>query len=119
MNGMVLEFGRKIRTPDTEEVGVVSYTGLYGTKGGTIYWMLLLFATYILANMATSYAGYGSTGFIVLTVIFVISIIPGFLFLRNHTKKLTKLIEISSAVWMVFMYLTLGAVPMINSLFFS
>jgi 4-hydroxybenzoate polyprenyltransferase len=36
MNGLVLEFGRKIRTPETEEEGVTSYTGLYGPKGGVI-----------------------------------------------------------------------------------
>jgi len=33
MNGLVLEFGRKMRSKENEEEGVVSYTGLYGIKG--------------------------------------------------------------------------------------
>ena len=58
MNGIVLEFGRKIRAPEKEEEGVVSYTKLYGTKKGTIYWILILGATLILAFIASWHAGH-------------------------------------------------------------
>ncbi|MGZ5303365.1 MAG: hypothetical protein ACXWDO_04585, partial [Bacteroidia bacterium] len=41
MNGIVLEIGRKIRTPEKEEPGVLSYTAMYGTNRATVYWILL------------------------------------------------------------------------------
>lgn len=116
MNGLVLEFGRKLRAPGKEEEGVVSYTGLYGLKGGTIYWMLLLLITFGSAIAAAWYANYGWVGYLSLSVMMVLCIIPGFLFLKKKTEKASKLCEIASGVWTVSMYLILGAVPMILEL---
>jgi hypothetical protein len=36
MNGIVLEFGRKIKPPDSEEEGVLSYTKYFGTKKSSL-----------------------------------------------------------------------------------
>lgn len=116
MNGMVLEFGRKMRIPETEEEGVVSYTKLYGLKGGPLYWIAFLLITYGLATLATNYAGYGLSGFLVLTALLVLCAIPGILFLINPEKKYTKWMEIASGLWTVSMYLTLGAIPMISAM---
>ena len=41
MNGVVLEFGRKIRAPEDEAEGVVTYTALYGPKRGVVYLSLI------------------------------------------------------------------------------
>jgi len=119
LNGIVLEFGRKIRTPDNEEEGVVSYTGLFGTNRGVIYWILLMFATMLLNIAASIYAGYGMVAFVILGVMFAICSLPGFLFLSNHTKKLSKLIEYASGLWTLGMYISLGGGPMITKLFFE
>lgn len=116
MNGLVLEFGRKIRTPETEEEGVVSYTGLYGTKGGVIIWLILMFVTLILAIGATNYANYGWLAFIILGSCYVICALPGILFLKNPTKKGSKYIEYASAGWTALMYLSLGGIPMLTAL---
>ncbi len=112
MNGIVLEFGRKIRTPENEEEGVVSYTSLFGTQKGTFYWILILGTTLLLAFTASWYAGHGIFVFLFLTALFLICALPGFLFLRNHTQKLSKLIEHASGVWTLGMYLSLGGLPM-------
>ena len=42
MNGIVLEFGRKIRTPEKEKAGVITYSGLYGPNKACMYWILSL-----------------------------------------------------------------------------
>ncbi len=117
MNGLVLEFGRKLRTPETEEEGVVSYTGLYGTSGGTRIWIGLMFVTMLLAMGASHYAGFGDMSYVILSIIFVVCALPGFLFLKKPTKKLTKFMEYSSALWTILMYLSLGAIPMLKALF--
>lgn len=119
MNGIVLEFGRKIRRPDMEEEGVITYSGLYGADRATIYWLLTLFATLALAMAASVYAGYGITAFTALGCFFILCAIPGVLFLANKTKKLSKAIEYSSALWTIAMYLILGGAPMLHQLLFK
>lgn len=116
MNGLVLEFGRKIRTPESEEEGVVSYTGLYGTRGGVIIWLCLLFITLLLAIGACWYAGYGSLAVIILGACFLLCATPGFSFLKSHSVKKSKAIEYASAGWTALMYLSLGGIPMIRNL---
>jgi 4-hydroxybenzoate polyprenyltransferase len=116
MNGLVLEFGRKIRTPETEEEGVVSYTGLYGTKGGVVIWLILMFVTLGLALGATNYANYGIIAFAILIGFYIICAIPGVLFINKPTVKLSKFIEYASALWTALMYLSLGGIPMLKAL---
>ena len=115
-NSIVLEFGRKIRTPETEEEGVVSYTKLYGTRGGTIRWIALLLITLILSIWASYHAGYGWTAYSILIGLFVLCSLPGWLFLKNPTEKLTKSIEKTSGIWAIGMYLILGGMPMLMKL---
>jgi len=116
MNGLALEFGRKIRTPESEEVGVVSYTSLYGTKGGVVIWLLIMFVTLSLAIGASNYANYGSIAYIILIAFYALCAIPGVLFIRKPTVKLSKWIEYASAIWTALMYLSLGGIPMLKSL---
>ena len=118
MNGLVLEFGRKIRHPEGEEEGVISYTGMYGTKGGAIAWMSLMFATMLIALSASRHAGYGILAYIVFIGFFILNMIPGIMFLRNHTKKLSKMIEYASILWTILMYLALGGIPMLGNMIF-
>ena len=118
MNGIVLEFGRKIRHPEGEEEGVVSYTGMYGTVGGTIIWIVLMFITMIIAMAASAYSGYGLIAYIIFGGFFIFNSIPGFIFIKKKTKKLSKMIEYSSILWTILMYLSLGAIPMLKNLIF-
>ncbi|MBI3238427.1 MAG: UbiA family prenyltransferase, partial [Flavobacteriia bacterium] len=112
MNGIVLEIGRKIKTLDHEEEGVVSYTKLMGVKMAPSLWILLLWITWALALMASYIAGYGYVSFYVLTSLAIICSIPGILFLTKPNMKASKLMEIASGLWTFGMYLTLGAGPM-------
>jgi len=116
MNGLVLEFGRKIRTPETEEEGVISYTGMYGTKGGTLIWIILMFATMAIAMGASHFAGYGWLAYTVFGTCFLLFSFSGWSFLINPTVKKTKYIEYASAGWTALMYLALGGIPMLKLL---
>lgn len=119
MNGIVLEIGRKIRVPEKEAHGVLTYTSMLGTNGAVIYWITVLFVTLSLSVAASVFAGYGLTAFIVLGSVFVLCASPAILFLMCKTHKRSKLIEYASAAWTIAMYLTLGGGPMISNLFFN
>lgn len=116
LNGVVLEFGRKLRSPESEEPGVVSYTGLYGTRGGTFAWMGLLIATWAAVLAAAAFAGYGWIGTLVFSVLALICLLPGIRFLQLPTPKNAKMVEYASALWTFTMYLGLGGIPMVLQL---
>ena len=119
MNGIVLEIGRKIRTPEKESEGVLTYTVMLGANRAVMLWILILLLTLSLSISACIFAGYGMTAFIVLGFIFILCATPAFLFLKYKTNKLSKMIEYASALWTIAMYLTLGGGPMISKLLFN
>lgn len=116
MNGIVVEFGRKLKAPEDEEEGVVSYTKMWGTKQATYIWMGSVAVTLGLATIAASYAHYGLPVFIVLLIIALLTIIPGILFIRQPQEKWAKGVKATSGIWTICMYLTLGGIPMILEL---
>lgn len=116
MNGLVVEFGRKLKAPQDEEEGVVSYTKMWGTKRATYIWMITVAVTLSLATIAANYAQYGLPTFIVLLIIGLICIIPGFIFIKKPSKKAAKGVETMSGIWTIAMYLTLGGIPMLMNL---
>jgi 4-hydroxybenzoate polyprenyltransferase len=111
MNGIVLEVGRKIRTPDREEIN--TYSRLLGMDRATWLWLAVLFGTLLCSWAAAWYAGYGRVGCLILSVVFVACAVPAVFFLKNKTARGAKALEIASAVWTAAMYLTLGGVPML------
>lgn len=116
MNGIVLEFGRKLRAPGKEEEGVVSYTKLWGVKGGTWAWLGILFITFLLAIAAALYADLGPIVIAVLCAALVLCAWPGLAFLRTPTEILSKWMERASAGWTILMYLALGGITMLTHL---
>lgn len=116
MNGIVLEIGRKIRTPEKEAEGVLSYTSLLGTDKAVYVWLFVLFITLCLSIAAAYFAGYGLTAMLLLSTIFILCSIPAVLFLKKKTEMLSKRIEQASAVWTMSMYLALGGIPMLEKL---
>lgn len=112
-NGLVLEFGRKLRKPEEEEEGVVSYTGLYGPRGGVWIWLSLLLLTMLLAMGASYYADYGRLAYLIFGGFFLICSSPGVLFILGRGGIKSKTLEWSSVIWTALMYFALGAIPMI------
>lgn len=114
MNGIVLEIGRKIRIPEKEEFN--TYSTMMGAGKATRLWILVLIVTFGFSVLASWFAGYGLTGFLILLFLLILCSLPAFLFLRRQSEKNSKLIEYASALWTIGMYLTLGGVPMISQL---
>jgi hypothetical protein len=110
-NGVVLEIGRKIRVPDKEEEGVVSYTKLWGIKKAPVIWLIILITNCVLALLAAIYAHANTLVLTVLVSLFIIAAIPAILFTIKPSQGRSKAMEIASLVWALGMYLTLGGIP--------
>jgi 4-hydroxybenzoate polyprenyltransferase len=110
-NGIVLEIGRKIRTPEKEEEGVVSYTYQWGLWQAPAIWLLILGINFIIALFAAKYAGAQNLFVVVLSLLFLFSALPALLFLLKPKSSWAKMMEVMSLIWALGMYLTLGAIP--------
>jgi len=119
MNGIVLEIGRKIRSPELEVKGVLTYSGMLGPNKAALLWILVLAFTLALSIAASVFAGYGMAAFIVLGCVFLLCSLPAFIYFNRKSKSVSKAIEYASALWTIAMYLTLGGGPMISNLFFK
>lgn len=113
MNGLIGEFGRKMKAPEDEEEGVVSYTGMWGINKAVRIWMISMIFTLIVASIAAYLAGYGLITFSVLCGLALICALAGFKFQKSPSKKSAKMMEAASGIWIVGMYLSLGGIPMI------
>lgn len=118
MNGIVLEVGRKIRAPELESEGVLTYTSMLGAPRAVGLWVAVLIVTLSLSIAASAFAGYGNAVLAVLVMVFLMCLLPAVFFLRSRAAKFSKMVEYASAVWTISMYLTLGAGPMISKLLF-
>ncbi|MFI5150032.1 MAG: UbiA family prenyltransferase [Bacteroidia bacterium] len=118
MNGIVLEIGRKIRTPEQEAAGVLTYSSLLGPVKAIYMWIGVLLITLAVSVAATRFAGYGYSAAVILVTAFLICMSVGVSFLKKQTPALSKSIEVLSAVWTITMYLTLGGIPMLIKLLF-
>lgn len=116
LNGLVLEIGRKIKPAETEEAGVVSYTKLWGLQKAPLVWIGLLTLNFSAALAAAYYAGHAQLTFLILAVLFFITLVPAMLFIRKPSAKQSKLIEGASVLWAFGMYLTLGGIPLLIQL---
>lgn len=113
LNGIVIEIGRKIRASDAEEIGVETYSYLWGEKRATIIWLCVLFTTFIFANIACFYAGFGKMTFLFLVIFLFICGYPAIEFLKNRKQKTAAKLETMAGIWTLGMYLSLGGIPMI------
>lgn len=110
MNGIVLEVGRKIRAPENEKEGVLTYSHLLGPQKSVWLWIAVLFATLGFAAAAAHYAHHGVVVYVVLIACFLLTLIPAISYLKSKSAKSAKAIEIASGLWTMAMYLTLGGI---------
>ncbi len=111
-NGIVIEMGRKIRSPGEEEPGVNTYTTLWGRLTAVLAWWLALSLTLGCAWMATIRIGFEKTTVLILGLVFLAAVALGNLFLRRPEGAWMKKFETLSGLWTLLLYLLLGAIPL-------
>ena len=111
LNGMIVELGRKIRAPHDEERGVETYSYLWGMRTAVTVWIAAIACAALVAMRAASEVHFAAAGVAVFGLLVVAALIVGISFLRAPAAKRAKLVELTSGVWTICMYVGLGIAP--------
>ena len=112
-NGVVIELGRKIRSPAQEERGVETYTFLWGRPVAVGAWLTAQAATLACALGAARHIAFAGTVGVLLGLIWLGNAVLGGAFVRTASGRLAKRVELASGVWTLALYLSLGVVPLL------
>ena len=104
-NGIVVEVGRKIRSPQDEEPGVETYSALWGRTASTTLWMTAIAVTALVAWQAAVRIHFERTVVAILVVLVAACLLVSLRFLRTPAKGAGKNIEIAAGIWTLLMYL--------------
>jgi 4-hydroxybenzoate polyprenyltransferase len=116
-NGLAIEIGRKIRAPEDEEHGVETYSKLWGERGAVAAWLAAIGATAVAALIASSLIGSEVIVGLLLVTLLLACVFTGAGFLRTPRTSTGKRIELMAGIWTLGMYLSLGVLPLVISLF--
>jgi 4-hydroxybenzoate polyprenyltransferase len=110
-NGIVFEVGRKLRAPQDEEVGVETYSALWGVRRATAVWLLAVAVAGVGGIIAGRAVGIG----LVMTMVIVAGLAAvawlRWRMVQQPTPNNSRLIEHGSALWVLVLYLCLGVLP--------
>jgi 4-hydroxybenzoate polyprenyltransferase len=112
-NGMVVEIGRKIRVPADEERGVDTYSALWGRARAVRAWLFVVLLTALAAWRAAAEIGTEGPMVMLLTVLVALCVGAGVRVSRSEARGAGKAVEVMAGLWTVFMYLGLGAIPVL------
>jgi 4-hydroxybenzoate polyprenyltransferase len=111
LNGTLIEIGRKLRAPEDERPGVVTYSQAWGTRRAAVVWLLVLVATAGTATLAASHAGASPATTALLIFGAVVAGMPALAFTRKPRPTAARQVEAASGIWTLALYLLLGAIP--------
>ena len=113
-NGVVIEIGRKLRAPEDEELGVETYSSLWGPQQAVVGWWVAL----ALGGMTTLLAAAQIQALgIVAPVAAVFFGAASAIAVRFGARPMTsrsRLINHMSGVWTLGIYLSLGILPLLQ-----
>lgn len=112
-NGIVIEFGRKIRAPADEETGVQTYSVLWGRRTATCAWLGMLGATAFCAWQAAKRIDFFWPVWIATMTILILAGVAAMRFLRQTAPGSGKRFELLAGLWTLVLYLSLGLGPLL------
>lgn len=117
VGGLIIEVGRKIRSAKDEEIGVETYTYLWGQRNAVWVWLSLCTGMAILSAIASYHLNFLWPTLGILGGLLTGSIATAVLFLKSPRRKGGKRFEWMSGIWTLLVYLCLGAFPLLGKLF--
>jgi 4-hydroxybenzoate polyprenyltransferase len=114
-NGIVFEVGRKIRAKEDEEVGVETYSALWGVPRATAIWLLavgIAGGSGIVAGWSVSQdVGIRSAMALIFVCGWMAAAWAGWRMSRQPSSSNSQWIERLSGLWVLAFYLSLGLLP--------
>ena len=111
-NGIVIEIGRKIRSPADEETGVQTYSILWGRRAAVAAWLGVMTATATCAVLAASKINFALPVAVATGTVLALAAITAVAFLRDTRPGRGKRFEVLAGVWTLVLYLSLGLAPL-------
>jgi len=111
-NGVVVEVGRKTRSPADEEVGVETYSALWGYRRATMVWLGVTVLTGVLGLTAAYRADFLAPVTMLIAVLLSVMLTCAWRFLAAPVKGRGKLIESAAGIWTLVLYTGIGLIPM-------
>ncbi len=112
LNGMVVEIGRKIRSPQDEEHGVETYSFLWGRGRAVFVWLVVMTATAAVACVAARGIGFIRPVIDILSAMVIVSAVLSGRFLCTCATRGGKHIETIAGISSLILYLCLGIIPL-------
>ena len=110
-NGVVIELGRKIRSPADEEQGVETYSVLWGAHRSVLAWWTMMTVTAVLATLAAHNAHAALPVCVTLTVGVVLAGVVALWFIRRQQPRDGRRVELVAGLWTLLLYGSLGLIP--------
>jgi 4-hydroxybenzoate polyprenyltransferase len=112
-NGLVIEIGRKIRSPADEEEGVNTYSVQWRRRPAVFVWLGVMTTTAACAVFAAMAIEFAVPVAVWLAVMLAVAVVVARWFLRSPEPGRGKRIELLSGLWTIGMYLSIGTVPLV------
>jgi hypothetical protein len=112
-NGVVVEVGRKLRAPEDEEVGVETYTSLYGPRRAVALWLAAMSLGGVGTLGAAAQIGAAVPVGMVLAVAFAVAVGFGARFAARPEPRRSRFMQPMTGVWVLCAYLSLGLIPLL------
>jgi 4-hydroxybenzoate polyprenyltransferase len=111
LNGLVVEFGRKLRAPGQERPGVETYSALWGPRRAAWIWLACLGLAFACALWAGAWTGPGAARTACLALGALAALAQGLRFLGRMDPAAASRVEAASGLWTLFAYAWLGLAP--------
>ncbi len=110
-NGVVIELGRKIRSPADEERGVETYSALWGPVRAVGIWWGMVLVTATFATLAAHDARASVPVGVTLAAGVILAGLLALWFGRRRQPRDGKRIELAAGLWTLLLYGSLGLIP--------
>jgi hypothetical protein len=118
-NGIVVEIGRKIRPPADEELGVETYSMLWGRRNAVVAWIAAMIATAAAAALAAHELGTTLPLLGLLGLVALVAAFAGARLVRVPRPGSGEQLELISGIWTLAVYLGVGILPIVVRYFTS
>lgn len=113
--GMVIELGRKIRSPQDETTGTDTYSRLWGRETAVRVWLSAIALSGFFAIATAIQIQSGILALAVLSILLLTCWSNGKKFLATSTPVTAKRLDSLSGIWTLATYLTIGLIPLLVS----
>lgn len=114
--GIVIEVGRKIKSPQEESSGSDTYSSIWGRKQSVLVWLISMCLSALMALTTSAQINSVNLTAPVLVLLFLAACFAGDKFLKKQTPENSHKLDTLSGIWTLATYLFIGLVPLLVSL---